>query len=186
MNTSMIFSKSKTTPFLLNPPHWFSANPDKAWGEKFFLIYIPIWISLMIVTGLLGLTRNTGEIGSLIHAALIVLPLLLVPLLVHRESSLGRRWYQTYWFKANLYIFIFSFFGNYFGSEYFFDVLGMVYNYPRIHWNFDSALVGSGRQHVPLTMYFLTQAYFMTYHTTAVVVLRRIKTSRISTSHYMI
>ena len=32
-----------------------------------------------------------------------------------------------YWFKANLYIAIFNFAGNYFGSEYFFDVLGMVY-----------------------------------------------------------
>lgn len=93
------------------------------------------------------------------------------------ERHLGNRWYQTYWFKANIYIFVFSIFGNYFGSEYFFDVLGMVYKFDNLQWNLDSALLGSGEQKVPLIMYFLTHAYFMTYHTSAVVVLRRIRTS---------
>lgn len=56
----------------------------------------------------------------------------------------------------------------------------MVYDYPMIETtNFDSALIGSGQQKVPWLMYFLAHAYFMTYHTTAVVVLRRIKTSAI-------
>ena len=57
---------------------------------------------------------------------------------------------------------IFNFAANYFGSEYFFDVLGMVYDYPMIELTFDSALVGSGEQRVPLIMYLLTQAYFIT------------------------
>lgn len=177
MNTPKLISQTKNALISSNP-RWFSDNPSKAWGEKFFLIYIPSWILILVLSSLLGL-KQAGEIGSLIRAVFIVLPLIIVPLLIRNESALGRRWYQTYWFKANLYIFIFSFFGNYFGSEYFFDVLGMVYNYPGTHWNFDSALVGSGQQHVPVVMYFLTQAYFITYHTTAVLVLRRIKTSRI-------
>jgi cycloeucalenol cycloisomerase len=107
------------------------------------------------------------------------LPLVLVPALIRDERPIGRRWYQTYWFKANLYIAIFNFAANYFGSEYFFDILGMVYDYPLLELNFDSTLVGSGEQRVPLIMYLLTQAYFVTYHTTAVIVLRRIRTSRI-------
>lgn len=26
---------------------WFSANPDKAWAEKFFLAYSPVWMLQM-------------------------------------------------------------------------------------------------------------------------------------------
>ena len=103
-----------------------------------------------------------------------------MPALIRSESSLGRRWWQSYWFKANLYIGIFNFAATYFASEYFFDVLGMVYDYPMISLNLDSTLVGSGEQKVPILMYLLTQAYFLTYHTTAVIVLRRIRTSRLS------
>lgn len=160
-------------------PRWFSANPSKAWGEKFFLIYSPIWMLQMAVVMLLHIDNTLGDLGYIIQSLLVALPLVLVPLVIRDETSLGRSWYQTYWFKANVYIFVFTFFGNYFGSEYFFDVLGMVYNYPNIHWTLDSALLGSGHQKVPLIMYILTQAYFMTYHSSAVVVLRRIRTSGI-------
>lgn len=169
------FSQSQNASGTVTP-RWFSENPSKAWGEKFFLIYSPVWILLMALTTLLGF-KIPGEAGSLINACIIALPLVIVPLLIRNETGLGRPWHQTYWFKANLYIFTFSFFGNYFGSEYFFDILGMNYNYPHIQLTLDSKLVGSGLQQVPIIMYILTQAYFMTYHTTAVVVLRRIRTS---------
>jgi cycloeucalenol cycloisomerase len=158
---------------------WFSENPDKAWAEKFFLIYSPIWMLQVFLGMALGISRKVGDVGALIQALLVALPLVIVPLVMRRESRTGKRWHQTYWFKANLYIFIFSFIGNYFGSEYFFDVLGMVYNYPQLHLNFDSALLGTGEQKVPVIMFFMTQAYFMTYHTSAVVVLRRLRTSRL-------
>ncbi len=60
---------------------------------------------------------------------------------------------------------------------YSFDVMGMVYNYPHLHWTFDSALLGSGKQVVPIIMYPSAHYFFVTYHTTAVVVLRRVRTS---------
>jgi cycloeucalenol cycloisomerase len=160
-------------------PRWFSENPSKAWGEKFFLIYSPIWMTLMGLVMGLGVTARVGEWGFLAIGVAVALPLLAVPALIRDERLLGRPWYQTYWFKANLYIAIFNFAANYFGTEYFFDVLGMVYEYPMIELNFDAALVGSGEQRVPVMMYLLTQAYFLTYHTTAVIVLRRIRTSRL-------
>ena len=53
----------------------------------------------------------------------------------------------------------------------------MVYDYPMIELNLDATLVGSGEQQVPVLMYLLTQAYFLTYHSTAVIVLRRLRTS---------
>lgn len=158
-------------------PRWFSENPSKAWGEKFFLAYSPVWMTIMALVMGLGVTERVGEWGFLAIGVAVALPLVAVPALIRDERPLGRRWYQTYWFKANLYIGIFNFAANYFGTEYFFDVLGMVYDYPMIDLNLDATLVGSGEQRVPLIMYLLTQAYFLTYHTTAVIVLRRVRTS---------
>ena len=160
-------------------PRWFSQNPSKAWGEKFFLLYSPIWMTMVGLVMDLGITARVGEWGFLAIGVAVALPLVAVPALIRDERPLGRRWYQTYWFKANLYIAIFNFAANYFGSEYFFDVLGMVYDYPMIALTLDATLVGSGEQRVPVMMYLLTQAYFVTYHTTAVIVLRRIRTSGI-------
>jgi len=57
-------------------------------------------------------------------------------------------------------------------------VLGMIYNYPQLHWRLDSVLLGTGEQTVPLIMYASAHFYFVTYHTIAVIVLRRARTSR--------
>jgi cycloeucalenol cycloisomerase len=158
---------------------WFSENPSKAWGEKFFLAYSPVWMTIMALVMGLGVSERLGEWGFMAIGVAVALPLVVVPALIRDERPLGRRWYQTYWFKANLYIGIFNIAANYFGTEYFFDILGMVYDYPMIELNLDATLVGSGEQRVPFIMYLLTQAYFLTYHTTAVIVLRRIRTSRL-------
>lgn len=156
---------------------WFSDNPGKAWTEKFFLIYSPIWMAIMGLVMVTGLAANhLGEWGFMAVAWGLFLPLLIVPAIVKPEAG---PWHQTFWFKSNLYMWVFAFFGSYFGSEYFFDVLGMVYEYPMIDINFDAALVGSGEQKVPLIMYPLAHLYFITYHTTAVLVLRRITTAGI-------
>ena len=163
-------------------PRWLSENPSKAWGERFFLAYSPIWMVMMGAVMGSGLSARLGEWGFLAVGIAVAAPLVVVPALVRDERPLGRRWYETYWFKANVYMGIFNFAANYFGSEYFFDVLGMVYDYPMIELNFDASLVGSGEQRVPVIMYLLTQAYFLTYHTTAIVVLRRLRTSRLPAS----
>lgn len=159
-----------------NRPRWFSDNPDRAWGEKFFLFYSPVWMLSMGLMMLTGWDKSFSNGQLLVHAATIVAPMLVLPWWL--DPLRGQRpWLQSYWFKANLFMAIFSVFGNYVGSEYFFDVLGMVYSYPNASTTLDTALVGEGTQTVPLIMYFYTHAYFMTYHTTAVLVLRRFMTS---------
>ena len=151
---------------------WFSPNPDKAWVEKFFLLYSPVWMASMAAMMLTGADKSWSDGALLAHALATALPVLLVPMLLARRLGAGR-WRDSYWLKANLYLFVFGFFGNYFGSEYFFDVLGMVYHYPNATTTLDATLVGSGTQAVPLIMYAYTHVYFMTYHATANIALRR-------------
>lgn len=153
---------------------WFSANPDKAWVEKFFLAYSPVWMASMAMMMVTGWDRSFDDSALLLHAFGTALPAFAIPALIARRYT-DRPWHQAYWFKANLYLIVFGFFGNYFGSEYFFDVLGMVYVYPNATTNLDAALVGSGQQKVPLIMYAYTHVYFMTYHATANIALRRLR-----------
>jgi len=157
---------------------WFSANPDKAWGEKFFLAYSPVWMTVFGVYQRSRIGDRMGDLGNLMVTLAIFAPLWIVPALVHDAG--GRRWYETYWFKFNLWILVYSAIGTYFLTEYFFDVLGMVYNYPHLHWTLDSTLLGSGKQTVPIIMYLHAHYFFVTYHTTAVVVMRRARTSRLN------
>ena len=158
---------------------WFSRNPSKAWGEKFFLAYTPFWIACMGILMQTGTGARWGDLTLNLAMLAIFAPLIVVPLVVRDETSLGRPWYRSYWFKFNLWIGIYAAFGSYFGSEYFFDVLGMIYNYPQLSWRFDSVLLGSGTQTVPLIMYPSAHFYFVTYHTMSVIVLRRARTSRL-------
>jgi len=158
--------------------NWFSGNPDKAWVEKFFLLYSPVWMASMAVMMLTGWDKVWGDTALLVHGFATALPVLLVPMAVARRYT-DEPWHRSYWFKANLYLFVFGFFGNYFGSEYFFDVLGMVYVYPNATSTLDSALLGSGEQTVPVIMYAYTHVYFMTYHATANIALRKLRSLRL-------
>lgn len=156
---------------------WFSANPDKAWAEKFFLLYTPYWIAGMAVLMLGGAGGRWGDLA--LNAAMLALwaPALLVPAWLGARRAGARPWRRSYWLKFNLWIGIYSIVGSYFGSEYFFDVLGMYYRYEQLDWNLDSVLLGEGAQRVPLIMYWSAHFYFLTYHTGAVILMRRVRTS---------
>jgi len=161
---------------------WFSSNPSKAWGEKFFLAYSPFWMIGMGMLMRTGTSARWGDVQLNLAILAILAPAVVVPAIIRDERALGRPWYRTYWFKFNLWIAIFSAIGSYFGTEYFFDVLGMVYNYPQLRWNLDSVLLGSGTQVVPLIMYGTAHYYFLTYHTCSVILMRRFRTSSLNVS----
>lgn len=156
-------------------PRWLSDNPQRAWGEKFFLVYIPIWVVLISLIELTFDSAGYGDVASILVGLVIGSPLFIVPALI--APRFGEAWYESYWFKGGVFIFIVNFSGNYFVTEYFFDVLGMIYHYPNLEITFDAALLGSGEQKVPLQMYLITQATYTTYHTTAIVLMRRVMTS---------
>jgi cycloeucalenol cycloisomerase len=161
---------------------WLSRNPSKAWGERFFLAYSPVWIVAFGLYQRSGVSERLGDLGNLLLTAVIAAPLVVLPALIRDESGLGRPWHRTYWFKFALWMLVFATVGTYFLTAYFFDVLGMVYHYPYLTWAFDSALLGSGRQTVPVIMYLHAWYFFATYHTCSVILLRRIRTSRFGAS----
>jgi len=153
----------------------FSSNPDKAWAEKWFLAYSPIWPMLFVGWCMSGLHLQVGDAGNLIVTVLIAAPNVVVPALFAPRN--GLRWYEMYWFKFSWWIFLFAFVASYFFTEYFFDVLGMVYDFPHLKWNLDSRLVGSGKQVVPLMMYFHAWYFFITYHSMSIIFIRIIRTA---------
>ena len=153
---------------------WFSPNPDKAWVEKFFLLYSPVWMAAMGLQMAVRADLRWSDGALLAYSFAFALGALLIPMLLAPRHT-RQPWHDSYWFKANLYLTLFQFFGSYFGTEYFFDVLGMVYSYPTVTTTLDSSLLGSGKQSVPLIMYPWAQVYFLTYHATANVVLRKLR-----------
>ncbi len=58
------------------------------------------------------------------------LPCVVLPALLHGSNEKGKSWDQQYWVKANVWIAIFSFIGNYFWTHYFYELLGAQYTFP--------------------------------------------------------
>ena len=162
------------------PSPWFSPNPDKAWAEKFFLGFIPVWLVFNMVVQAMG-WLDTGNFWNITQNLLMWLPYcVLLPWWLRRES--GITWQQSYWFKFNLFIFVWTFWATYFHTEYFFEVLGLRYRFPEVTLYLDSALLGpdeatalAAAQKVPPSMYLNATAFFIVYHASAVVVMRRIR-----------
>ena len=160
--------------------YWCSRNPDKAWAEKFFLAYIPVFFAynaLMQQTGWL----DAGNFWHITQNLIMWFPFCVILPWVLRRNS-GVPWQQSYWFKLNLYMAVFIFFCTYFHTEYFFDVLGLSYRFNDVSLYFDSVLVGPDEatalaQHkkVPPGMYLNSIAFFIVYHTAAVGLMRRIR-----------
>jgi len=145
---------------------WFSDDPEKAWAERFFLLQSPIWMLSVAFVVLSGVLRSWSDLGYLVFSIAVSLPSLVGPLLFAkgRQSASG----APYWVRFNLWIAIVVFFGTYVGTHYFFDLMGMRYAFPA-KWTLEAAYVGKSGEHVPIFMYPLTQAYFVTYYTALVV-----------------
>ena len=93
------------------------------------------------------------------------LPLLLQPILSPLEAERKLPLFLRYSFKANVWIIIFSFIGNYWYTHYFYCVLQAKYTFPAHRLN-----------GVPIICFFATHFYFTTYHTFSNLMLRKIET----------
>lgn len=150
----------------LNKNNGIAIANEKRLTENAILAQTPLWmvpVAWVMLTDRLAIWQDTQLI---IFCTLVAAPSLLVPAIaLRRFSSMQqqqqRRW--PYWLKLHVWVGIVVFFGTYLGTHYFFDFMGMRYTFGGVTWTFDSAL-GSSGQHVPIYLYPLTHAYFMTYY----------------------
>jgi len=105
---------------------------------------------------------------------LVSTPSWLIPLLFPSEVDKKLPLTQQYWLKANIWVAIFSYVGNYFWTHYFYKVLHAYYSFP----------VDIQLNKVPFFLYMVTHAYFITYHTFTTIVLRRFFTYKLGILYY--
>uniref|UniRef100_A0A1J3IL85 Cycloeucalenol cycloisomerase n=1 Tax=Noccaea caerulescens TaxID=107243 RepID=A0A1J3IL85_NOCCA len=146
---------------------WLAANPSKRWGELFFLFYTPFWLTLSLgIVVPYKLYETFTELEYLLLALVSAVPAFLIPMFFVGKADTSLSWKDRYWVKANLWIIIFSYVGNYFWTHYFFKVLGAAYTFPS--WKMNN---------VPHTTFFMTHACFLFYHVASNITLRRLRHS---------
>lgn len=102
------------------------------------------------------------SLGVLAAFPYVIIPLYFPNLIGGGDPDAGKPLSQRYWVKANLWIAIFSFIGNYVWTHYFYKLLGASYTFPAHRLN-----------DVPITLYLMTHAYFCLYHAFGNLMVRR-------------
>lgn len=145
-------------------------EPSKRAYEIYVLLYTPIWILAFGCIVAFGWYEDFDKWSYMKVCVGLSLPFLLQPLLLPSAAGSSpdcqRPLTERYSFKANLWLAIYSFIGNYWYTHYFYSVLKAKYTMPAHRLN-----------NVPLALYFATHFYFSTYHLFSNLVLRRIVTT---------
>lgn len=137
-------------------------NPAKRQTELFFLRYSLAWIAgVLCILVPFRLYERFGAWGYMGIGVTTATPLVVIPMLFPPREDRSKPWYDKYWVKAEVWIAIFSFIGNYFWTHYFYTVLGAEYTFPAHRLN-----------DVPITLFLMTHAYFALYHALANVLIR--------------
>ncbi len=142
-----------------------SDNLAKQQFEIYALKYTVVWIC---VFGVIVATKVYESFDANTYMGVctsIALPYLLQPVLFPLPAEKNLPLYMRYSFKANVWIALFSFVGNYWYTHYFYSVLKAFYDFPSLRLN-----------NVPICLYFATHFYFVTYHSFANLLLRQIET----------
>ena len=146
------------------------AQPSKYAYEMFALIYTPMWISVfaVIIAGQLYEHFDAFTYNAVCGG--LALPFLLQPLLFpsagFSSPDRDRPWHERYSTKANVWLAVYSFIGNYWYTHYFYSVLKAKYTLPAVRLN-----------NVPICMFAATHFYFSTYHAFSNALLRKVRTS---------
>jgi cycloeucalenol cycloisomerase len=74
--------------------------------------------------------QGLGEWGYMAIGVSAALPCVILPYLLNPKAEGEKPFLQRYWVKANIWIAIFSFIGNYFWTHYFYQLLGASYTFP--------------------------------------------------------
>lgn len=155
-------SQESATRFLPDP----EIQPSKYYYELFNWIYTVVWISLFGCIVVFQLYESFTAWTYMIVLVGLALPLLLQPFIYPMGPDKNRPVFERYAFKANLWMAIFSFIGNYWYTHYFYSVLKATYTFPSHNLN-----------NVPICLYFATHFYFSTYHSLSNGLLRMVQTT---------
>ncbi len=116
-----------------NPGNWLplpEVNQIKLDFESYALKYTAIWIAIF---GFVVVSKSYESFDEWSYMKLCVslsLPFLLQPILWPLKSEKNFPLTERYSFKANVWIAIFSFIGNYWYTHYFYSVLKAKYTFP--------------------------------------------------------
>ena len=135
---------------------WFTSkknNHSKYHAEIWILKYSACWIASVIVVIATGAYEWWGRWGYMIYCGSCAAPALVWPLTYPLKGDKKLPKSEWYILKANLWIALFSFIGNYWYTHYFYAVL-------KANYTFDAHRLND----VPIALFLMTHAYFMFYH----------------------
>lgn len=145
---------------------WLSPNPSKRWAEIFLLVYSPIWIAVITTCELTKVFAHWGDLGHLLFGFALALPIWLVPLVRPGAADRALPFADRHITRLNVFILGWTLVQVWFGSDLFFDFLGMEYHFP-VTWT---------AHRTPLFLYLVTIAYFSTYYAVMQIVWRGFRT----------
>jgi cycloeucalenol cycloisomerase len=131
----------------------WSESPGKRAAQRVYLAFTPIWGGVCGVVMLGGLADRWGD-GPLLALGFGLWAALLAAGFAFRApEDRGRPAHRLYHAKLSLFVGLFAFLANGFGTRYFYEVLDMHYGFHvSFYWN-----------DVPVFLYPLTAVYFTTY-----------------------
>jgi len=141
-------------------------NAAKREFEVWALGYSLIWIGVFGVVVATSVYKQFTANSYMYLCVSLALPYLLQPVVYPLPAEKNLPLHMRYSFKANLWIAIFSFIGNYWYTHYFYSVLEARYTFPSHRLN-----------NVPIALFFATHFYFVFYHTASNMLLRKVETS---------
>lgn len=159
-----VASVTKETHQATTESSWFAADPSKAYYEKLSLTWAPLSM-ICLLAGVLGtpLYKYCDRNSYLAITVVGCLPGFVIPIVFPCKADRTRPYSQRFWVKGSLWIAIFGFYGNYFWTHYFYELLGAEYL-------FDSYRLND----VPLVTFTATFFYFTFYFNFVSVLLRRV------------
>ncbi|CAM9605033.1 unnamed protein product [Ectocarpus sp. 13 AM-2016] len=142
------------------------ANPAKRAWEVFNLRYAVFWVGCFAAIIGFSLYEDFDEVSYMVVCFGLSLPIVAFPLVSVHPSEEGLAVGQRYGVRANVWIAIYSFIGNYWYTHYFYCVLGAKYTFPS--WRLND---------VPIPLIAATVFYFSLYHALSNMAIRKVVTS---------
>ncbi len=135
------------------PPSLFAAHPGKRAAERFFLAYTPVWGALAGSVMLTGVANRWGDVELMLFALLLCAGTVLGPFVFAPAEEKAKPLAERYAFKILVWLAIYSFLANTFGTSFFYEAL-------HAHYGFGTRFNLNG---VPIFLTFMTITYFATY-----------------------